>query len=59
MVCELVGGYNPFSYEAKSVLETFTNILNCKINWPKNMPAQLQSLLLLGVLEEVATGQTI
>ncbi len=45
LVCELVGGYNPFSYEAKSVLETFTNILNCKINWPKNMPAQLQSLL--------------
>lgn len=45
LVCELVGGFNPFSHEAKSVLETFTNILNGNINWPKNLPVQLQSLL--------------
>jgi hypothetical protein len=41
LVCELVGGFNPFTFEAKSVLETFTNILNGNISWPKNLPPQL------------------
>lgn len=45
LVCELVGGYNPFSHGAKSVLETFTNILNVNVKWPKNLPQPLHSLL--------------
>ena len=44
-MCELVGGYNPFSFETKSVMETFTNIIQGKVNWPKNMPPQLHSVL--------------
>jgi hypothetical protein len=35
----MVGGYNPFSLESKNVLETFTNIINGNIFWPKNLPA--------------------
>lgn len=38
LVCELVGGYNPFTKDSKSVMDTFANILNGRIVWPKNMP---------------------
>ena len=45
LVSELVGGYNPFTKDSKCLMDTFSNILNGRIVWPKNMPSVLQQLL--------------
>ena len=45
LVCELIGGYNPFAKDSKCMMDTFSNILNGRILWPKNMPPVLQQLL--------------
>jgi serine/threonine protein kinase len=45
LVCELVGGYNPFTKDSKCIMDTFSNILNGRIIWPKNMPSILSQLL--------------
>lgn len=37
MICELIGGFNPFT--AKNIHQTFENIITLNINWPKNIPS--------------------
>ena len=37
LLCELIGGYNPFSNDTKNVTEIFDKILNGRISWPKNI----------------------
>jgi len=37
LLCELIGGFNPFSYETKDVRQIFDNILQLKVQYPKNM----------------------
>ncbi len=45
LVCEMIGGYNPFVQDSKSIMDTFNNIINVRIVWPKNMPPILYQLL--------------
>ena len=46
MLCELIGGYNPFSSGTESdVQKTYANILSLTVNWPKNMPLIIRQLL--------------
>ena len=35
LLCELIGGYNPF-FDV-DVMKVYENIINLKINWPKNI----------------------
>ena len=37
LVCELAGGFNPFSANTKSVDEIYKNILGCKVQYPNQI----------------------
>ena len=39
----MVGGYNPFT--SSNIQQTFDNILNLNINWPKNISKKCKKLL--------------
>jgi serine/threonine protein kinase len=43
MLCEMIGGFNPFS--GGNIQQTFDNIINLNINWPKNMSKLCKKLL--------------
>lgn len=43
MLCEMVGGYNPFT--SNNIQQTFENIITLNINWPKNISKQCKKLL--------------
>ena len=43
MLCELVGGFNPFT--SNNIQATFENIISLNINWPKNISNQCKNLL--------------
>ena len=43
LLCELIGGYNPFT--SSNIQTTFENILGLNINWPKNITKQCKDLL--------------
>lgn len=43
MLCEMIGGYNPFT--SSNIQETFENILSLNINWPKNISKEVKNLL--------------
>lgn len=43
MLCEMIGGFNPFS--SNNIHQTFENIIQLKVNWPKNMPKDCKRLL--------------
>lgn len=43
MLCEMIGGYNPFT--SQNIQGTFENILSLNINWPKNISKEVKNLL--------------
>ena len=43
MLCEMIGGYNPFT--AATIKTTFDNIVTLNINWPKNISQSAKVLL--------------
>jgi serine/threonine protein kinase len=43
MLCEMIGGFNPFT--GGNIHQTFENILTLNINWPKNISNQCKNLL--------------
>ena len=43
LVCELIGGFNPF--QGQSVQETFENISRININWPRNLDSASTQML--------------
>ena len=43
MLCEMIGGYNPFT--STNIQTTFENIIKLNINWPKNISIQCKKLL--------------
>ncbi len=46
VLCELIGGYNPFSSGTDSDVQmTYANILSLTVNWPKNIPFIIRQLL--------------
>ena len=45
MLCELIGGFNPFSQSIQNITGTFEKILSLDINWPKNISSQCKNLL--------------
>ena len=43
MMCELIGGFNPFT--SQNIMQTFENILAINVNWPKNISKTWLKLL--------------
>jgi hypothetical protein len=43
MMCELIGGFNPFT--SQNIMQTFENILAINVNWPKNISKPWLKLL--------------
>lgn len=43
MLCELIGGFNPFT--GGTIQETFENITKINVNWPKNISKIQRKLL--------------
>lgn len=43
LICEITGGFNPFfDYD---VMKIYDNIINMRINWPKNMCIKTKEML--------------
>lgn len=43
MLCEMIGGFNPFS--GSDIQKTFRNIIQLRVNWPKNISQECKRLL--------------
>lgn len=50
MLCEIIGGFNPFS--SNNIQETFDNIVKMQISWPKNISKQQKSLLNMVMVQD-------
>ena len=57
LLCELVGGFNPF--QGQSVQETYQNILSLNITWPRNMNQACRHLIQGVFMKEPSRRLTI